>query len=235
MDSTKHAFTLIELLSVIALILVLAGMLLPVIGKTLSRARSVTCANNLRQLLQAFTLYADEWGGRLPPYVTAASNNEHPGINWAGWSYPYHQSIGILRCPATSGKEPVPTAVGFRAYDGSYAWNYDGTQGNRGPLSTHIKIPSAGYLIVDSGDQCLIYGGNNWDNLMEELDLDWDSQAEGANRHNSEVNCGFVDGHVEMRGLDAFIAAPCPSYAPPWYMPWDDGALQLGTIPFPNR
>ena len=70
---------------------------------------------------------------------------------------------------------------------------------------------------------------------MEELDLDWDSKLEGPNRHANRVDAVFVDGHTEARLLDDFIGAPCKSLAPPWNIPWKDGVLEKGAIPFPER
>ena len=45
-----HAFTLIDLLGVIAIIAVLAALLLPVVSKAKERGRSTACLSNLRQV-----------------------------------------------------------------------------------------------------------------------------------------------------------------------------------------
>ena len=231
----KQGFTLIELLTTIAIITILISMLAPTAAKARAKALQVQCLGNLRQLDLAFLQYTGDWRGRLPPYVTNAPTSEHPGLNWAGWSYPYYHDVQLLLCPASSGKVPEATAAGFRNYDGSYAWNYDGTQGNRGPLASHILQPSDTYLLCDSGDPCIIYGANTWENLLEELDLDWDSRAEGANRHLNRANCAFVDGHAATRSLSEFLGAPCKEYDAPWCIPWKDGILEPGVVPFPNR
>ena len=59
------AFTLIELLVVIAIIALLAALLLPVLGKSKSKAETVTCSNNLQQLTLAWILYAEDNGDLL--------------------------------------------------------------------------------------------------------------------------------------------------------------------------
>jgi prepilin-type N-terminal cleavage/methylation domain-containing protein len=58
----RHGFTLVELLVVIAVIAILAALLLPLLAKGRSAAKSAACKNNLRQLGIALNMYVEDYG-----------------------------------------------------------------------------------------------------------------------------------------------------------------------------
>src|SRR5690606_4582396 len=60
------AFTLIELLTVIAIIGILAAILIPIVGKARNSAGRAKCASNLRQCGAALFLFANDNNGWLP-------------------------------------------------------------------------------------------------------------------------------------------------------------------------
>ena len=83
------AFTLVELLVVVAVIGILASLLLPVLGQAKQRAHGAVCLNNLKQLTTAWTMYHldnDDW---LVP------NNPHGAYDVEGNNLP-SWSLGIM-------------------------------------------------------------------------------------------------------------------------------------------
>ncbi len=69
---THRAFTIIELLVVVAIIAILIGILLPAVGKARDKARTSTSESNLRQLAVAHQAYAADYEDRQ---LTLARDN----------------------------------------------------------------------------------------------------------------------------------------------------------------
>lgn len=75
----RRAFTLVELLVVIAIIAILTGLLLPTLIGGKERAKRTACKSNIRQLLIASHLYAND-NEQLLPNGTCDSGDEYPPL-----------------------------------------------------------------------------------------------------------------------------------------------------------
>ncbi len=109
---SELAFTLIELLTVIAIIAVLAAILMPVFARVKESTRQATCMSNMHELYLKSSLYKEDHGQKMPPLLLGVAENSD-GSPWTGagtpvapsnmknsYLYPkYIASIETFHCP----------------------------------------------------------------------------------------------------------------------------------------
>ena len=100
----SSAFTLLELLVVIAIIAILAALLLPALISTKQNAQRTACLNNFKQLAIAWTIYNGDNGGKIPscvPFYTRGIGNAGAwvlGVSCpSNWANPFGEvTAGVL-------------------------------------------------------------------------------------------------------------------------------------------
>ena len=117
----RRGFTLIELLVVIAIIAILAAILFPVFARAREKARQASCQSNLKQLVLATLMNAQDYDEKLPagtgsnigtwPVTTPWLGYDHIPF-WMDYIYPYVRTSRRMYAPALRG---TPTTGGGMA------------------------------------------------------------------------------------------------------------------------
>jgi prepilin-type N-terminal cleavage/methylation domain-containing protein len=113
--SRRKAFTLIELIVVIAVLLMVASILLPSLNAAREQARAVQCQNNLHSLWEGYLAFAASHENHLPGGYFDSGNPDPDKRDWmlgaqtnnyldgpqAGTLFKYvNHSYAVYRCPS---------------------------------------------------------------------------------------------------------------------------------------
>lgn len=135
------AFTLVELLAVIAIIGILAAILIPTIGKVRANARTTQCVGNLRQIGLAGLLYAGNNKGMLPIRGSANLPGSEYGKNWNAKISPYLAMDKVtarsrFNCPSA----PPPATDDETSYNVSFFLDPAPLLGRVNNLTSHVVM-----------------------------------------------------------------------------------------------
>lgn len=215
----KYAFTLIELLTVIAIIGILAAIIIPVTGRVRDSARTTRCASNLRQLMQATTLFANDNRGIYP--VTRSTATGVMDKAWWQEIYPaYCGSHEVFLCPAdqTAIKVTNPTfrATWTHPYTGQKLPNSKVSYGAIGhqsgggiagegvdykPLGKPVSLfqsPSRTVLYVDYQDSDTAGSATRLSETWNSGIPRWVSEMTFPHNNRQKANLVFLDGHIAL-------------------------------------
>ncbi|MDD5727958.1 MAG: type II secretion system protein [Victivallales bacterium] len=142
---TIRNFTLIELLTVISIISILAALLLPALGNARKRANLTQCVNNLKQIGTAVLSYAGDYEDTFPVAAQKPTVNlSDPRI--VDVLSPYIGSTTVFQCPVDNRQEKEYSGdvdkTFFEAEGSSYEYTASSAAGNLKALSDAIvKCP----------------------------------------------------------------------------------------------
>jgi prepilin-type N-terminal cleavage/methylation domain-containing protein/prepilin-type processing-associated H-X9-DG protein len=207
------AFSLVELLVVVAIIAILAGMLLPALSKAKSKGQQISCLSNLKQLTLCWTMYADDNDGRLAPNnVKGAWGEEASDDSWVagnarldrtnrnienGKLFKYNRSAAIYRCPAdrstVTGAENLPRTRSYSISTGiAHENRQKGIKYVRSFNELTDPMPASASVFVDEDAYSIQNGAIG----IEPRDYyHWNLPA---SRHANAGVLTFADGHVEL-------------------------------------
>ncbi|MGI5816896.1 MAG: prepilin-type N-terminal cleavage/methylation domain-containing protein [Armatimonadota bacterium] len=184
----RSAFTLVEMIVVVAIILLLSAMLFPVFEAALGRAEGVSCISNMRSLGLAARMYADDYDDTIIPAMLPHGTAGR--ICWDMTIQAYVSNEGLLLCPS----DEYPRRLGGTlCAPHSYGINL-GLAEVGGYLGSSLKLaavadPIATVLFCElNGQRYNTHGVRYSEGGLERVAI---------HRHGGGANYTFLDGHTK--------------------------------------
>jgi len=187
-SSRRHGFTLVELLIVIAILAVLAGVLVPLGRGMISRSQAVNCSQNLRQIGMAAMMYAGDNQMTLP-----ATSHQRGGRSWTLTLQPYASGTITFKCA----NDPNEKRSFTYAINDFLTPNPSGAAHLNFSILARIERPEATFMFAEaavshSSDHfhfAPYHGGRVPREVFE--------RQVAVSGHDDKANYLFADGHVE--------------------------------------
>ena len=183
----SRAFTLIELLLVIAVIAILAGLLLPALARSKAKARTVACLNNVKQVALGFRMWADDNNGHFPWAVDFAEGGSKDSPVWADHFRACSNELvapNILVCPSDKDRNAAAEWSNFAGFDNV-------------SFFAGLTAVEADPLTLLLGDGNIIGGGGGvnpyWNHFIgSSIDATWEDTV-----HGGRGNVALSDGSAQ--------------------------------------
>lgn len=189
----RDGFTLVEMLVVITIIAILAGMLMPTLMSSMAKSREMHCINNVSQHAKAMVQYASQFQNR--------TIQPEPSGHWMA-ALDRLVSLG-QRAEARL----CPNAVRPNAGRGSVdrAWTFQGWVGSIA-VNTHLAAQTPGandYTTLSQTDaKTPAFTDGAWYETGPIAGVAWPANLGGISnwildRHRKGISMSFCDGHAE--------------------------------------
>jgi prepilin-type N-terminal cleavage/methylation domain-containing protein/prepilin-type processing-associated H-X9-DG protein len=221
MTDVRRAFTLIELLTVIAIIGILAAIIIPTVGRVRESARGSQCVSNFRQINLALKVYAEDNKGYLP----ASARDKLPSETGTGTTVNWQKELGRYLpqrgSSATAGEHPI-FVCGAAEFNGKR-----GTDLNNTYTATAAIIPPGGSkvrralgsfdntrlsfipIIMEGKAQSATALGTfpscTWNVFTADASVASFAETKSFDfRHNGRMNVGYMDGSARAMDFASF-------------------------------
>ncbi|MBC7287703.1 MAG: type II secretion system protein [Armatimonadetes bacterium] len=202
----RQGFSLIELLVVVGIIALLAGMLFPVFSASREKGRATRCIANLKQIGAAVDMYAADYDDRYP-FAKDPADEFCPVIwsdfpQWQAWIpymprltdalMPYTSNREIWHCPSDSGYTELEDAglplngqpTSFAAFGTSYFYR--------------TEVAFSGALLGSLTNAAQV-------NLIFDAHGSWHGRTQ--KRSGKRWNILYADGHVKSANMQQYDEA----------------------------
>ena len=207
----RRGLTLVELLVVLAIIGILAGLILPAVQKAREAARRIQCANNLRQIGLAIHMHCNTFKGKFPRSTHGTMDFEQ---TWIYTLAPFMENVDSVRiCPEDPrGREKLDnqgTSYILNEYICSpgpdAATNINFLQSTSRTILVFTASDSRGTAITEDHTHSRNWFRNptsaTWNRIVSDIQPDRFSGpprgSPASKRAVGYANYLFADGHVE--------------------------------------
>ena len=233
----RGAFTLTELLVIIAIVTILFSLMLPALASAGGRSRVAQCGSNLKQYTMVFELFAMDNNNNLPQNVGGVGSWPWDyGVNNFNHLIPYGVTREMVYCPANPGQNIDINWNYFTLHVTGYAMTFPGpgllyTNLNSSVIPKTIQFgpllmlpkSSKRVLVADS-----VISAHGQTNVTQTASYDFSTNLTGGAVLPNGVpvhfrtshllgplpaggNLGMLDGHVEWRKFKDMVSRMDPS------------------------